>query len=80
MQPCESGRPTDLQRMTEDAQAEVEGIQRDAENSFLIKLKPALATIAQAKGVELILNEDNDQLAWFSPSLDITSDVVNRWR
>jgi hypothetical protein len=27
------------------------GIQRDAESAFVVKLKPALAKVAQAKGV-----------------------------
>ena len=69
---------TDVQRMTEDAQAELAGIQREAESTFLVRLKPALTIIAQAKGLELILNEDDDQIAWFAPSLDITPDVIKQ--
>ncbi|HEX4346395.1 MAG TPA: OmpH family outer membrane protein [Vicinamibacterales bacterium] len=69
---------TDVQRMTEDAQAQLTGVQRDAENAFLVKLKPALTTIALAKGLELILDEDEGQAAWFEPSLDITPEVVRQ--
>lgn len=69
---------TDVERMTEDAQAELAGIQRDAETAFLVQLKPALTTVAQAKGLQLVLNEDDGQVAWFDPFLDITSDVIKQ--
>jgi Skp family chaperone for outer membrane proteins len=69
---------TDVQRVTEDAQAEATSIQRDAESAFLLKLKPALMTVAQAKGVQVVLNVDDGQVAWFEPSLDITSEVVTQ--
>ncbi len=66
----------DVKRLIEDAQAELTGIQRDAENAFVIKLKPALAKVAQDKGLRIVFNVDEGQVAWFDPSLDITSEVV----
>lgn len=68
----------DVQRFIEDAQAELLGIQRDAENAFVMKLKPALAKVAQDKGLQLILSVDDGPVAWFDPTLDITSDVVKQ--
>jgi Skp family chaperone for outer membrane proteins len=68
----------DVQRFIEDAKAELMGIQRDAENAFLIKLKPALAKVAQDKGLQIVFNADDGQVAWFGPSLDITSEVVKQ--
>jgi Skp family chaperone for outer membrane proteins len=68
----------DVQRFIEDAQAELMGIQRDAESAFVMKLKPALAKVAQEKGLQLVFNVDDGQVAWFDASLDITSDVVKQ--
>ncbi|HET9833112.1 MAG TPA: OmpH family outer membrane protein [Vicinamibacterales bacterium] len=68
----------DVQRFVEDAQADLLGIQRDAENAFVVKLKPALAKVAQDKGLQLVFNVDEGAVAWFDPSLDITGDVVKQ--
>ena len=68
----------DVQRFIEDAQAELMGMQRDAENAFVMKLKPALAKVAKDKGLQLILSVDECPVAWFEPTLDITSDVVKQ--
>jgi outer membrane protein len=68
----------DVQRFIEDARAEFLRVQRDAENAFVIKLKPALAKVAQDKGLQMVLNADEGLIAWFNPSLDITSDVVKQ--
>ena len=68
----------DVQRFIEDAQAELLGMQRDAENAFVMKLKPALAKVAQEKGLQLVFNVDDGQVAWFDSSLDITPDVVKQ--
>jgi outer membrane protein len=68
----------DVQRFIEDAQAELLGLQRDAENAFVVKLKPVLAKVAQDKGLQMVFNVDGGQVAWFDPSVDITSDVVKQ--
>src|SRR5215472_14338709 len=68
----------DVQRFIEDAQAELMGMQRDAENAFVVKLKPALAKIAHDKGLQIVFNVDDGQVAWFDPSVDITADVVRQ--
>jgi Skp family chaperone for outer membrane proteins len=68
----------DVQRFIEDAQAELMGIEREAENAFVVKLKPALAKVARDKGLQIVFNADDGQVAWFDPSVDITSDVVKQ--
>jgi Skp family chaperone for outer membrane proteins len=68
----------DVQRFIEDAQAELLGMQREAENAFVLKLKPALAKVAQDKGLQLILSADDGPVAWFDSTIDITSDVVKQ--
>jgi Skp family chaperone for outer membrane proteins len=68
----------DVQRFIEDARAELMGIQRDAESAFVIRLKPAVAKVAQEKGLQLVFNVDDGPVAWFDASLDITSDIVKQ--
>jgi len=68
----------DVQRFIEDAQAELMGMERDAENAFVVKLKPALAKVAQEKGLQIIFNVDDGHVAWFDPSADITAEVVRQ--
>jgi Skp family chaperone for outer membrane proteins len=68
----------DVQRFIEDAQAEFLGVQRDLENAFLAKVRPALDSVARDKGLLLVINEDAGLFAWADPRLDITSEVVKR--
>jgi Skp family chaperone for outer membrane proteins len=68
----------DVQRFIEDAQAELLRVQRDAESAFLIRLKPAVARVAQDKGLQIVFNADDSGIVWFEPTLDITTDVVKQ--
>lgn len=68
----------DVQRFIEDAQAELLRIQRDAESAFVIRLKPAVAKVAQDRGLQVVFNADDSGIVWFDPTLDITSDVVKQ--
>jgi Skp family chaperone for outer membrane proteins len=68
----------DVQRFIQDAQAELMGVQRDTENAFLVRLKPAVEKVAKDKGLQMIFNLDEGLIAWTDPSLDITSDVVKQ--
>jgi Skp family chaperone for outer membrane proteins len=54
------------------------GMQRDAENAFVVKLKPALAKVAQDRALQIVLNADDGQVAWFDAAVDITSDVLRQ--
>ena len=66
----------DVQRFVEDAKVEFQGVQRELENAFLFKVRPALDAVAKAKNLHLVFNEDTGVFAWVSPTLDITADVV----
>jgi Skp family chaperone for outer membrane proteins len=68
----------DVQRFIEDAQAELLRVQRDAESAFLIRLKPAVARVAQDKGLQIVFNADDSGIVWFEPTLDITTDIVKQ--
>ena len=68
----------DIKRFIEDAQAEFLGVQRDLENTFFKRLRPALDALAKERRLLFVLNEDAGLLAWANPTLDITADVVKR--
>jgi len=68
----------DVQRYIEDAQAEFLGVQRDLENAFLGKLRPALDAVAKRKGLLLVFNADAATLTWADPTLDLTPEVVRQ--
>src|SRR5687767_1755836 len=48
----------DVQRFVEDAKAEFLGVQRELENAFLFKVRPALDAVARNRGLHLVFNED----------------------
>jgi Skp family chaperone for outer membrane proteins len=64
--------------MTQDAQAELTGLQRESERAFLVKLTPALEKVTRDKGLLLVFNVDAGLIPWFAPSIDITADVVKQ--
>ena len=68
----------DTKRFLEDAQAQFLGVQRDLENNFLAKLRPALESLSKERGFLFVFNQDSGLLAWANPALDITADVVKR--
>ena len=68
----------DTKRFVEDAQQEFLGVQRNLENTFFAKLRPALDAVAKERGFLFVFNEDSGMLAWANPAVDITADVVKR--
>jgi Skp family chaperone for outer membrane proteins len=68
----------DIKRFVEDAQAEFLGVQRNLENAFLAKLRPALNAVAKERGLSFLFNEDAGSLAWADPAYDITADIAKR--
>jgi Skp family chaperone for outer membrane proteins len=68
----------DMTRFIEDAQAEFLGVQRNLENAFFVKLRPAIASVAKERALQFLFNEDSGLLAWADPAFDITSDIAKR--
>lgn len=69
---------TELQRMLEDAQAEVLDLQKQLETTFGAKLQPILASVAKDRGLLLVFDHDAGGIVWSAAALDITAEVVNR--
>jgi outer membrane protein len=68
----------DVQRFIQDAQAEVAGVQRELESSFLARLRPAVEQVAKEKGLQLVVNLDDGSVVWADPAVDITPEVIAR--
>ena len=68
----------DMKRFIEDAQAEFLGVQRNLENTFFVKLRPAIAAVVKDRALLFLFNEDSGLLAWADPALDITADIAKR--
>ena len=78
---AERGKELDARNQKlKDAQAEFLGVRQQSENAFALKLQPALAAVAKAKGLLFVINEDHGSIVWADPVADITTEVVQRIR
>lgn len=69
----------DFDRLREDAQRELQGMQAQFESDFRVKLGPVVDEIAKEKGYHFVFNiDDNPLIAWFAPAADISDEVVKR--
>jgi Skp family chaperone for outer membrane proteins len=69
----------ELTRLQQDAQAEVEAMQQKFEADFLIKLAPIVDQISKEKGLHFVFGiEQASMVAWWSPAVDISDEVVKR--
>ena len=66
----------DVQRMTQDAEAEVADLQQTLQLEFQQKLVPAIDRAATAKGLQFVFSAGDGGLIWANPALDITPDVI----
>jgi Skp family chaperone for outer membrane proteins len=68
----------DAERFQQDAQAEINELQQEVQNEFVKKLSPILEQIATEKGLHMLFNAVESGIAWASPGLDLTADVVKK--
>ena len=68
----------EVQRFTQDAQAEVQELQQQLQQEFQQRLEPVLQAVAQEKGLQLVFNGPDAGLVWADPALDISSDIIRR--
>jgi outer membrane protein len=68
----------DLQRATQDAQAEVEELQRDLQMEFQRKLLPLIEEVRAAKALHMVFSSLDSGLVAADLGLDITADVIKR--
>lgn len=69
----------EIQRFTQDAQAEVQELQVELQNEFQKRLLPVINAIAQEKGLHMIFSVADAGVVWANPGLDVTTDIVRRF-
>jgi outer membrane protein len=68
----------DIQRFTQDAQAEVQELSQQVQLDFQRKLMPIIELVAIDKGVQIVFTNDAG-LVWADEALDLTPEVIRRF-
>jgi Skp family chaperone for outer membrane proteins len=68
----------EAERFQQDAQAEINELQQEVQNEFVKKLQPIIDQIAIEKGLHIMFNAVESGIAWATPGLDLTADVVKK--
>ncbi|MBL8141714.1 MAG: OmpH family outer membrane protein [Acidobacteria bacterium] len=69
----------DIQRYTQDAQAEVQELQQELQNEFQRKLMPIIDAVAKEKNLQMVFSVADAGVVWAYPGLDVTGDVIKRF-
>jgi outer membrane protein len=68
----------DLTRFREDAQAELSTMQSEFEASFRVKVAPLVERLSRERGYSYVMGLEHPLIAWFSPAVDISDEIVKR--
>jgi Skp family chaperone for outer membrane proteins len=68
----------DGERFQQDAQAEINELQQEVQNEFVKKLSPIVEQLATEKGLHLVFNASESGIAWATPGLDLTGEVIKK--
>ena len=74
----EQQQRAELERLTAQAQQEIQTLQRTLNTAFQAKLREILDEILKGQDVDLVLSGDVAVL-WAAPGADLTSAVIERW-
>jgi Skp family chaperone for outer membrane proteins len=68
----------EVQRFTQDAQAEVQELQQTLQTEFQQRLEPVLQQVATDMGLQFVFNGPDAGLVWADSALDISSEVIKK--
>jgi Skp family chaperone for outer membrane proteins len=68
----------EIQRMQQDAEAEMQDLQQQLQLDFQRKLSPIIQQLALEKGLHMMLSTDAG-LVWVEPALDLTAEIIKRF-
>ena len=68
----------DAERFQQDAQAEINELQTEVQNEFVKKLSPIVEQLATEKSLHLVFNASESGIAWATPGLDLTGEVIKK--
>jgi outer membrane protein len=66
----------DLQRLSEDAQQDVQSLAQQVEEQFTRAVLPVVGKVAQDKQVHFVFNAAQSGLIWAEQGMDLTSEVI----
>jgi len=66
----------DLQRLSEDAQQDVQTLAQQVEEQFTRTVLPVVGKVAQDKQVHFVFNAAQSGLIWAEQGMDLTSEVI----
>ena len=69
---------TEIQRFTQDAQAELTELQEQLRVQFESRVQPVLEEVRKEKGLHFIFNGPDSGLVAADPGLDISADVIKK--
>lgn len=68
----------DIQRFTQDAQADVQELQQQLQQEFQVQLEPVLQELGREKDLHFIFNGPDAGLVWADAALDISDEVIKK--
>jgi outer membrane protein len=68
-----------IQRLQQDAEAEMQELQQQLQLDFQRKLSPIIQAVATEKGVHILLSQTDAGMVWADPGLDLTNDIIKRF-
>ena len=68
----------EIQRFTQDAQAEVQELQQQLQQQFQEQLEPVLQELGRERGLHFIFNGPDAGLVWADAALDISEDIIKK--
>ena len=68
----------EVQRFTQDAQAEVQELQQELQQEFQQRLEPVLSQVATEMGLQFVFNGPDAGLVWADSALDISAEVIKK--
>lgn len=68
----------EVQRFTQDAQAEVQELQQTLQQEFQQRLEPVLQQVAADMGLQFVFNGPDAGLVWADAALDISGEVIKK--
>jgi outer membrane protein len=69
---------TEIQRMQQDAQNEVNELQQELQVTFGNRVMPIIEQVAKEKGLQMILRIEEAGIIWVDTGLDLSSEIVKR--
>jgi outer membrane protein len=69
----------EIQRMQQDAEAEMQDLQQQLQLDFQRKLSPVIQQIATERNLHILLSQTDAGMVWAEPGLDLTNEIIKRF-